>query len=92
MAGSTLAERFNLIDTLRAKAARLLEWATQESMKHEVREAIIDLDEAAAWLNQKPSSPSCVRFADLSIQIAEWRLQDVKRSLETYGPDVTRLG
>lgn len=82
------------IETRLAEAARLLSTARHETIKHQIRLASRDLDEAITWLDQidVEASPLILKIVDILSDLATRRLTMVADVLTTRGRDATLIG
>lgn len=87
-------QRRSQIELLSTTAGLLLDEATQQSIKEQVRLAMRDLDEAALWLEQPDvdKRPEIIDIIDLNLGTATRRLQIVDDALAKHGPDATFNG
>ena len=90
----TLHQALTIIDTVRVAAQALLARAEHDTMKHHVREALRDLDEAVVLLQaNRPAdqAPWQIAAARYRTEFATARLRFVKWALETYSPGVMMM-
>ena len=82
------------IEGLQAVAARLLATAKHQTMQEQVRLASRDLDEGLRWLREDNFDARLPfhRIVDLTIDLANWRLNMVSDALQKYGPDAMVFG
>jgi hypothetical protein len=87
-------QRLALIETQRLEAARLLTSVNHDAIKDDVRNALRDLDEAVAHLNQEnvDNKPHVLRDADVCIDLATQKLAGVTKNLVDYGSDAKENG
>ena len=75
------------------RAELLLSEAQHETMKEQVLLARRDLDEGFQWLRQPnvDRRPRILKIVDLTLTLAQSRLQMVADGLAKFGPDATVL-
>ena len=79
------------IEAMLHRAEMLLSEAQHETTKGQVLLAQRDLDEGFQWLQQPniDGRPRILKIVDLTLSLAQTRLQMVADGLRKHGPDVT---
>jgi hypothetical protein len=87
-------ERQVTIEQLQFDALHQSMRARRTVMKHQISFAGRDLEAGLAWLEEKhaDSNASILAFVDLTIELASWRLELVKKALDKYGPEAMLFG
>ena len=77
-------QRLALIASIRAQGASLLSAATDDTMKTRIRMAMLDLDEAARWLNEDDvdPKPNLLQVVDTTIDLATRNMAIVAKALD----------
>ena len=91
----TRHQALTIIDAVGVAAQALLARAEHDTMKHHVREALRDLDEAVVLLQaNRPTdqAPWQIAAASYRTEFATARLRFATWALETYGPGVMMMG
>jgi hypothetical protein len=94
MTFSTLSDRRRqLILERKQLAEALMRHGAHDAMKHQLRLAIRDLDEALEWLDQDniDHRPFILRIVDMAIELAMARVIAVQQAFEMYGLDARSL-
>ena len=82
-------QRFAAIEAKQGQADMLLAEARQEPLKEQVVLALRDLDEGLRWLRKedKNARPFVLEIVDAIVRLATFRLNMVKKALQTDGPN-----
>ena len=77
-------QRLALIASIQAQGTSLLSAATDDTMKTRIQTAMLDLDEAARWLNQDDvdPQPNFLQVIDATIDLATRNMAIVAKALD----------